>query len=226
MNNGQGAISTHPQTLSFIYVSEIHADSTVTDIFFCLHFVRCRKCIDGWTQMLIIRSKKKRTGKIFVFFGRGVGVWKLMQTQLHNFRKVWSLTEFIKWISPLVSCLHRLYLIGLAVTSGRGIVIKSTHSGDCCVPVGLASPLRAFGKCTLTLTSWAFMEKGANAGYRLLSPPLQKDPYGPMETRRATQPQGGWNGGGSWQSLGPPSSQSHPPLHQLINTQFPRKWAI
>lgn len=30
------------------------------------------------------------------------------------------------------------------------------------------------GKCTLSLTSWAFMVRGANAGYRLLSPLLQK----------------------------------------------------
>lgn len=66
----------------------------------------------------------------------------------------------------------------------------------------LTSP--CVGKCTLSLTSWAFMVRGASTGYRLLSPPLQKtltapqrpgEPHNLSNTRQGGGPNKVWGGG-------------------------------
>lgn len=64
----------------------------------------------------------------------------------------------------------------------------------------LTSP--CIGKCTLSLTSWAFMVRGASAGYRLLSPLLQKtltapqrpgEPHNLSNTRQGGGPNEVWD---------------------------------
>lgn len=64
----------------------------------------------------------------------------------------------------------------------------------------LTSP--CFGKCTLSLTSWAFMVRGARSSYRLLSPLLQKiltapwrpkEPHNLSDTRQGGGPNEVWD---------------------------------
>ena len=64
----------------------------------------------------------------------------------------------------------------------------------------LTSP--CVGKCTLSLTSWAFMVRGASSGYRLLSPLLQKtltapqrpgEPHNLSNTRQGGGPDKVWD---------------------------------